>query len=51
MKFPVLDGEARKEALRTLEANGYKVKPRDNHKHPSKNISFFGNRTERMVIR
>lgn len=50
-KIPVLQGEERIKALRTLEEYGFKVKPADAHKNlTSRNISFFGRRTERMVI-
>jgi hypothetical protein len=50
-KIPVLQGEERMKALRTLEEYGFKVKPAEAHKKlTSGNISFFGRRTERMVI-
>ncbi|MDQ6422795.1 hypothetical protein RB620_25540 [Paenibacillus sp. LHD-117] len=50
-KIPVLQGEERTKALQKLEAYGFKVKPAQSEEEPTpKNISFFGRRTERMVI-
>lgn len=50
-RIPVIQGEERAKALRVLEAHGFKVKPADaKEESSSKTISFFGRRTERMII-
>ncbi|MHA6480542.1 hypothetical protein ACX1C1_01175 [Paenibacillus sp. strain BS8-2] len=50
-RIPVIQGEERAKALRVLEAHGFKVKPSESKEEStSKTISFFGKRTERMII-
>jgi hypothetical protein len=50
-RIPVIQGEEREKALRVLAAHGFKVKPADaKEESSSKTISFFGRRTERMII-
>ncbi|WP_162551170.1 hypothetical protein [Paenibacillus tepidiphilus] len=54
MKITVLRGEEKQEALRELQAYGYKTKPANtmnkSKTKASNPLSFFGNRTERMNV-